>query len=149
MVTHLLLTDTGLAQVAAVHADDEPFPATLGWHPWFRRELDAGAPLCVELPADRMLLRDAAGIPDGRTGPVPAGPWDDCFGGVRWPVVLRWPGALRLDVSADTDWVVVFDERDEAVCVEPQTGPPNDVNASPRWVSADAPLTATTTWTCH
>jgi len=29
----------------AVHALTEAFPAVVGWHPWFRRQLDSGGPL--------------------------------------------------------------------------------------------------------
>ena len=64
--------------------------------------------------------------------PVPPGPWDDCFTGVRWPMAIAWPGILTLRISADVDFAVVYDERAEAFCVEPQTGPPDGPNtASP------------------
>ena len=34
----------------------------------------------------------------------------------------------------------------EAVCVEPQTGPPNGLNTAPRLVTPLDPLEASTTW---
>jgi aldose 1-epimerase len=140
------LEDDALVQWAEVAALDEPFPATLGWHPWFRRHLSSGGPLALRLEAAAMLRRDAAGIPDGQRVPVRPGPWDDCFVGVRWPVVLRWPGALELAIEAGTDAVVVYDEREAALCVEPQTGPPDGPNTAPRLVSPGEPLQATMRW---
>ncbi|CAM5383133.1 aldose 1-epimerase [Streptomyces purpurascens] len=42
--------------------------------------------------------------------------------------------------------VVVYDEQEAAVCVEPQTGPPNGLNTLPRSSRPWQPLEATTTW---
>jgi aldose 1-epimerase len=50
-------------------------------------------------------------------------------------------------VTSRDEWVVVYDEQREAVCVEPQTGPPNGLNTMPRQVTLLEPLEATTTWT--
>lgn len=130
-----------------VHADDEPFPAATGWHPWFRRVLTAGDPVRIELDAGSMLVRDQAGIPTGERVPVPAEPWDDCFDEIRWPIRLVWPGALDLAVDADTRYAVVYTEPRDAVCVEPQSGPPDAPNVEPRLVTPDEPLVTTMTWT--
>ena len=76
------------------------------------------------------------------------GPWDDCFGmpqGVD--VTLTWPGKLELKVASRAEWVVVYDEQPEAVCVEPQTGPPNGLNTHPHLVTPIQPLEISTTWT--
>lgn len=141
---------------AAVHASDEPFPADLGWHPWLRTRLTrdgvaVGEHAVIDLAADGVLVRDDDGIPSGAVAPLPAGPlapgaWDDCFTGVRWPVTVTWPGALRLSVDADTDYAVVFNERTDVWCVEPQTGPPDGPNTHPRWARPGEPVAATTTW---
>jgi aldose 1-epimerase len=40
----------------------------------------------------------------------------------------------------------VYDEQQAAVCVEPQTGPPNGLNTHPHLVTLLEPLEATTTW---
>jgi aldose 1-epimerase len=42
--------------------------------------------------------------------------------------------------------VVVFTEPEHAVCVEPQTGPPDELNLGPRVVSPASPLVARATW---
>ena len=41
---------------------------------------------------------------------------------------------------------MVYDEQPEAVCVEPQSGPPNGLNTHPRLVTPIDPLEITTTW---
>jgi len=86
-------------------------------------------------------------LPNGnRVDPRP-GPWDDCFGvpdGVD--VTLTWPGRLQLKVTSREEWVVIYDEQEAAVCVEPQTGPPNGLNTLPRLVTPIEPLEATTVW---
>lgn len=130
-----------------VHADDVPFPAAAGWHPWFRRQLVRGDLVEIGLDASAMLVRDGDGIPSGERVPVPAGPWDDCFDGITWPVTLTWPGALRLAVRADTRYVVVYDEPEKSVCVEPQTGPPDAFTLEPTVVTPGRPLSAAMTWT--
>ena len=46
-----------------LHAQAEPFPASLGWHPWFRRRLARGGDAQLRLPARIMYVRDAEGNP--------------------------------------------------------------------------------------
>jgi galactose mutarotase-like enzyme len=55
---------------------------------------------------------------------------------------------LRLEITASTDYAVVFTERSTAVCVEPQTAPPDAV-ALDRFqlVGPGEPLIATMSWT--
>jgi aldose 1-epimerase len=126
-----------------VHTTADAMPAWCGFHPWFRREL-AGVPVTLDIAAAGMLRRDGDGIPDGRVVPVADGPLDDALVGVTWPVTLRWPGVLTLQVSADTDVAVVYTGRDQAVCVEPQTAPPDAAAlGSASVVRRDAPLSVT------
>ncbi|MFP5326916.1 MAG: aldose 1-epimerase [Acidimicrobiia bacterium] len=105
----------------------EKMPVTIGWHPWFRRDLGRGSPANLAVTADAMYERDAK-LPTGNLVEPSPPPWDDCFTGVRWPVVLRWPGFATLEISSDCTHVVVYDEEEGAICVEPQTGPPDAVN---------------------
>jgi aldose 1-epimerase len=141
------LADNGAEFEIQVLSDSDPFAASAGWHPWFRRRLARGADVELDVTTSTMLERDADGIPTGVRVSVPPGPWDDCFVGAEWPVLLRWPGALRLEVAADTRYVVLFDQLAEAVCVEPQTGPPDALTLEPMVVTPDRPLTATMSWT--
>ncbi|MEM9034829.1 MAG: aldose 1-epimerase [Actinomycetota bacterium] len=135
-----------LRQVIEVHAETEPMPASVGWHPWFRRHLD-GVAVEVDLAAGAMAERDEAGLPSGRwLRPPPPGPWDDCFAELERPPVVRWPGVLEVEIDSDCLHYVVFDELDHTVCVEPQTDLPDVLNHQPAVVEPGAPLVATTTW---
>lgn len=130
-----------------VHTDGEPFPASLGQHPWFVRQLSRGAPLDLSLRAGSMYVRDADGIPTGeRVAPTP-GPWDDCFTDLQASPLLRWPGALTLRLESTADCWVVYDEPADALCVEPQTGPPDALNIAPRIVRPGRPLALDVRWT--
>lgn len=143
------LTEDSLTLTMSVETYESSFPAQIGWHPWFNRTLGGPGAQDVRLdftPAWQEERGDDH-LPTGhRTDPKP-GPWDDCFGmpdGVD--VTLTWPGQLELKVTSPEKWVVVYDEQEAAVCVEPQTGPPDGLNTHPRLVTPLEPLEATTTW---
>jgi aldose 1-epimerase len=147
------LTEDSLTLTLGIETYGDSFPAQAGWHPWFNRTLGnpagtAGSPVEIAFDAAWQEQRGADHLPTGeRTAPKP-GPWDDCFGmpdGVD--VTLTWPGALEVNVRSREQWVVVYDEQEAAVCVEPQTGPPNGLNTDPRLVTPVEPLEASTTWT--
>ena len=104
----------------------------LGWHPWFRRRLERGGELelDVDLSAARLYTRDADGLPTGELTPPSDGPWDDCFT-VAGAIALRWPGALTLRLEHDCPSLVLYTEPAHAACVEPQTGPPDVFTLEP------------------
>jgi aldose 1-epimerase len=149
-VTQLFeLTAESLRTTLSVEAVSDSFPAQVGWHPWFRKQLrEGGAQARVDFAPAWQEERGADHLPTGRRiEPVP-GLRDDCFGlpdGVAATVV--WEGELSLEITADCAWLVVFDEQADALCVEPQTGPPNGLNTAPRLVTLVDPLEAATTWT--
>jgi aldose 1-epimerase len=124
----------------------EPMPGAIGWHPWFRRRLDGSGPLVLHLDAATMLRRDPDGVASRERVLPSAGPWDDCFTELRRPIVIEWPGVLALEVTSSCPWWVVYDEEPEAVCVEPQTEPPDELNHEPRVLAPGTPLVATMTW---
>jgi aldose 1-epimerase len=130
-----------LVTVIAVHALDEPFPAVVGWHPWFRRRLGVGGPMEWSLPATSRLVRGDDHLPTGQSVPFdPAdGPFDDAFTVPDGRAHLRWPGVLGIDVVTDGGWFVVFDELAGSVCIEPQSGPPDGLHVG----SSHAPAVAT------
>lgn len=142
------LTADALTLAMGVETYGDSFPAQAGWHPWFRRNLGTGEDVRLDFAPEWQEERGADHLPTGhRIDPKP-GPWDDCFGmpnGVD--VTLTWPGALELKVTSRDEWVVVYDEEAEAVCVEPQSGPPNGLNTHPRLVTPVDPLEISTTWT--
>jgi len=142
VVQHVELTAESLALTLEVHADDRPMPAACGWHPWwYRTPTPTAAPLELELHADHQYVRDDEGIPTGELGPIRAPPWDDCFTQLGTPAaVLTWPATRTVRLETDCACVVVFTEPEHAVCVEPQSGPPDALTLDPRVVTVDAPL---------
>lgn len=148
VLQEIRLEDGSLSLRLEVHATQGPMPASCGWHPWFRRVVDDTASH-LDFRPGFMLRRDQDGISTLDRAEVPEGPWDDCFGEVASPPVLEWPGFLRMRVTTDCDWWVVYNERDYATCIEPQTAPPDALNNSPHVVRPGHPLVANATfqWT--
>ena len=148
-VTQLFeLTADSLRTTLSVETAADSFPAQVGWHPWFRKQLRPdGATARLDFAPAWQEERGPDYLPTGRRiDPLP-GPRDDCFGlpdGVS--ATLVWEGELSLEITADVDWLVVYDEQHGAICVEPQSGPPNGLNTAPRLVTAIDPLEASTTW---
>ena len=144
------LEPTALAMTLRIASGGEDFPAQAGWHPWFRRRLtsDPAGALRVAFTPEWQEERGADYLPTGRRiSPRPT-PWDDCFGtpdGVD--VGLEWPGLAHMRIRSDARWVVVFDHRPFATCIEPQTGPPNGINTAPGIVRPGQDLVVTTRWT--
>ncbi|MEV5433888.1 aldose 1-epimerase [Streptomyces sp. NPDC052701] len=143
------LAEDALTLTMSVETYASSFPAQIGWHPWFNRNLGGEGAQDVRIDFDPVWQEERGEdhLPTGnRIAPGP-GPWDDCFGmpgGVD--VTLTWPGRLELRVTSPEQWVVLYDEQAEAVCVEPQTGPPDGLNTLPRLVTPLEPLEASTTW---
>ncbi|GAB2803133.1 aldose epimerase family protein [Streptomyces daliensis] len=139
----------GVTLTLGVETLQDSFPAQAGWHPWFLRRLsDGGQDVRIDFTAEWQEERGEDHIPTGKRIEPRPGPWDDCFGmpdGVD--VTLTWPEELELNVSSRAEWAVVYDEQPEAVCVEPQSGPPNGLNTHPRLVTLIDPLEVSTTWT--
>ncbi len=147
MVQRFRLESSALHLSMALDAD-EPMPAWVGWHPWFRRQVEGAEPLELVVDPRWMLVRDREGIPTGeRTRPVPR-PWDDTFTDLPNAPLLRWPGLLRLSVESACRYWVIYDEQPHGLCVEPQTGPPDAGNWLPEdevLVEPGRPLTAAMT----
>lgn len=130
-------------------------PVVLGWHPWFRRRLagtdahpePSSEAVELDFSATRMYERGPDGLPTGRlVDPTPP-PWDDCFIGLGRPPRLTWPGRLTIELSSSADHWVVYDEPVDALCLEPQTGPPDAMNLGAAPVAeAGAALAVSMTW---
>jgi aldose 1-epimerase len=116
------------------------FPAEIGWHPWFRR------PTGIEFAPTAMYERDEFGLPTGALVEPTAGPWDDCFI-AEGPVLLHYDRdvAPTVSVGSGCDHWVVYSEPDDALCVEPQSGPPDAFNLAGvgHVVTPGSPLTCT------
>jgi aldose 1-epimerase len=105
--------------------------ASLGFHPWFTRVLADGTAVELDVEPLEMVERGPDMLPTGRVVEPIAPPWDDCFRLARQPV-LRWGDRLALHLGSDAPWWVVYTRPSHAVCVEPQTAPP-DAFAHTRW----------------
>lgn len=153
------LTPEALETFLTVETDGPPFPGAAGWHPWFtawtgtsrqvaeERVGDSADELVIDFSADWQEERGDDGLPTGRRIPQQPRPWDDAFvfdSGVR--ATLTWPRRVELEMTSPATSLVVYTTEPDAVCVEPQTGPPNGVNTHPRMVTSDDPLTTSTRW---
>ncbi|HEY5803795.1 MAG TPA: aldose epimerase [Lysobacter sp.] len=117
------LGDGHIRMTLSVTAGARAMPATIGWHPWFRK------PDSVQFEPRRMYPRDADGIATRPlVAPVP-GPWDDCFIN-DLPVGIEIEGQ-RVRLSSDCVHWVVYDAAAHASCFEPQSGPPDSFNLEP------------------
>jgi aldose 1-epimerase len=140
------LEEDALELTMAVEAQ-EPMPAVIGWHPWFRKALVEGdEDVRLRFEPRTMLLRGADGIPTGERIPPTKPPWDDAFTDLASEPVLDWPGRLRLTVSSTCRWWVVYTEPWNAVCVEPQSGPPDALNSGADVVHPGVPLVHAMHW---
>jgi aldose 1-epimerase len=142
-----VVQEDGLEVMMTLEAE-EPMPVVMGWHPWFRRAIgdEGGPPVGLAFEAESMLVRDSEGIPTGARVPPPEGPWDDAFTGVRAAPVLEWPECLRLELTSSCPWWVVYSMPEAAICVEPQSGPPDALNGEPEVVRPGAPMIHRMRW---
>jgi aldose 1-epimerase len=120
-------------ELDAVMEADEPMPAAIGWHPWFRRGGDDPG---VHLDADHVLVT-AGMIPTGerlavrgatdlRTGPrLGRRRLDHVYVDATSPARITWPDlALSVEFDDQIEAVVVHTPP-SGFCVEPQTARPN------------------------
>ncbi len=112
-------------------------PAQVGWHPWFVR------PATPDVEFAEMYVRDVHHIPDGHRIAPPPGPWDDCFTGARRTPAVIFGDGTRIDIESDCDHWVVYDSPTHALCVEPQSGPPDGFTLAPQLITPHSPLQRT------
>ena len=128
-VHHVIeLSDTALTCTLLLDAHDD-MPAMMGWHPWFARPLDAS------LAFTSMLERGPDYLPTGKVVAPSLENADDCFLDPREPLTLTYQDCA-LTLQSDCSHWVVYNQPTHATCVEPQSGPPNQVNDSPHVVRA-------------
>jgi len=144
-VEHRISVDsTSVNLQLTVHAtehNDEiiSMPAQVGWHPWFVR------PVQLEAEFKTMYVRDSDGIAGAQRAlqeqDVMQSPLDDCFTDAIAAPLLKYDNGLVVRLESDCSHWVVYNEPLHAICVEPQSGPPNGLNSEPLAVSPDHPLT--------
>jgi aldose 1-epimerase len=103
-----------------LNAGERAMPATIGWHPWFRK------PDRLVFEPSQVYPRDGEGMATLPLADPMPGPWDDCFLNDQ-PVHLYRHGQ-RLTLTSDCTHWVVYDETAHATCIEPQSGPPDAFN---------------------
>jgi aldose 1-epimerase len=139
------LSSDALTFELAVEAD-ERMPASIGWHPWFiRHPAGVDTAVAVDLDAEWMFVRDSAGITTDRLIPAPPEPWTTASpaSAVHRSCAGRLP---RADGRITVPVLGRLHRPADAVCVEPQTAPPNALNAAATIVEPGSPLVATMTW---
>lgn len=159
------LSPTTLRMELEVWADDEPFPAGCGWHPWFRHGVAGARDVRLLVPArDRYVMRDQiptgeraepSGDSDLRGGPLMGSRrLDDCYSGLDGAIGIDW-GPLRLKVTVESrEPHVMVHTPPEAFCIEPQTCAPDAFNLADRGVpgtgvevaTSAAPVRITSRW---
>ena len=75
--------------------------------------------------------------------PPPQGPWDDCFIGAQKTPAIIFGDGVRLNVESDCDHWVVYDMPTHALCLEPQSGPPDGFTLAPHVITQQSPLQRT------
>jgi len=120
-----------------VSTTSSSMPAQVGWHPWFVR------PVTLDVDFTQMYVRDVHSIPDGRRSSPSAGPWDDCFVDPRRTPAVVFADGVRLIIDSDCDHWVIYDKPSHALCVEPQSGPPDGFSLAPHVITPSAPLQRT------
>lgn len=119
----IALADDGVIMRLSVEAGERAMPATIGWHPWFRK------PDRIEVSPRHVYPRDAEGIATLPLALPGDGPRDDCF--LHDGPVLLHRNGQRIRLQSDCRHWVIFDGVGHAACIEPQTGPPDAFNLLP------------------
>jgi aldose 1-epimerase len=144
-VEHRISVDsTSVNLQLTVHATGQnsqsiSLPAQVGWHPWFVR------PVQLEAEFKTMYVRDSDGIAGKQRAhqqhDLMQSPLDDCFTDAVTTPLLNFENGLTVRLESDCSHWVVYNEPSHAICVEPQSGPPNGLNSEPLVVSPSHPLT--------
>ncbi len=144
-----LVQEAGLQTSATISTIDGEFPASLGWHPWFRRKLAVGMPANYEVNSSAIYVRDEDFIINGDTSEIFSGPFDDSFLVPTGKASITWPEFCAIDIVSTTKYFHLYEARN-SVCIEPETSPPNGINLLAQdlgfIVSPDSPLSATVNW---
>lgn len=136
------LGEKSLSFSLSVHSEKDSFPASLGWHPWFVRQLKRGETAALHFSANKKYVCDETQIPTQTFVEQGQGPWDDCFIEVQGNPAITWAKALHLTIESTCDHWVVYNMPEHALCVEPQTAAANVLNNSAFIVTPETPLSA-------
>lgn len=105
---------------------NQSMPAWIGFHPWFRKEIN-GNKFKLNANLDQMYLRDDSGITTTELIDSTAPPWDDCFIAQNPDIEISWGETLTIALKSNYPYWVIYSEPEDAICIEPQTAPPNAI----------------------
>lgn len=117
------LAESSMTCTLTVEANED-MPISIGWHPWFRK------PQQSTLLFASMLERGHDYLPTGKLLPPELHFADDCFIDPLAPISLEYDD-ITVVLSSDCSHWVVYNQPEHATCVEPQSGPPNELNDAP------------------
>jgi len=134
-----------------VCVDKEPFPASVGWHPWFKKSIDEKSSYQLEAQLVAQFKKDEHKVVRGETTLPNPPPWDDAFIVNENRIGIHWGDALSLQAVSSSPYFVIFDEPENFVCIEPMSSPPNGPNLVGLGlcdvVTQQNPLRLTVKWT--
>ena len=122
------ILDNAIRWSLEYEANDCDLPVTLGFHPWFAREIGKGDSAELLFSASKMFKRGDDYLPTGEIITPAQPPWDDTFMEIKGVPEIIWPGAARLTMECDTPYWMVYSQDDEGICIEPVTAPPDAQN---------------------
>ena len=109
-------------------ANGSDLPVTLGFHPWFARDIGKGEAAEIIFKANKMFKRGEDNLPTGELiSPTPP-PWDDTFIEVTSTPHILWPGAASITMEFDSPYFMLYSQDEEGVCFEPVTASPDAQN---------------------
>jgi aldose 1-epimerase len=133
----------GSLTIEAEITAEEPMPAAIAWHPWFRRDSD----MSLMVQSGHVLALDHELIPSGKQVAVDDRrdlrkltavgdrALDDVYVAPSTPSVICWSDLeLRMDFSAPITTFVVY-TNPKAICLEPMTAWPDAVRLSQEGVT--------------
>lgn len=138
------LINSQVIMTLSIIAEKDNFPASAGWHPWFKKQLGVNLPDQLSVSFDASWQEEPGNneVPTGNRIPPQIGPWDDTFGfqsGAN--ASLFWGDTLQLDIESNGNYLTVFDKQPDATCINTTTDRPNGLNSSHvQIVAPDKPL---------
>jgi aldose 1-epimerase len=109
-------------------SSETPCPVILGWHPWFRRDIDGAAGRWSAASARFSRRSEAMPTDEWIELSDSTGPYDDVFLCPEKCVDITWPDLMSMSIRSSHPWFVIYDQLPDAFCVEPQTQIPNAWN---------------------
>ena len=122
------ILDNAIRWSLEYEANSCDLPVTLGFHPWFAREIGKGDSAELLFAANKMFKRGDDYLPTGEFVSPTQPPWDDTFMEIKGVPEIIWPGAARLTMECDTPYWMVYSQDEDGICIEPVTAPPDAQN---------------------